>query len=428
MNPKVFVSHSAKEPNARDFCCQLESHLTERNFSVLFDKNLQTGQAWRSVLDEWIWRCDAAVIVLSEAALESYYVQYEATLLRQRWKSSDGDFKLVIVWTPGIQKANLPGNFLPIQLTEIQAATLVDWSETSISETLAQIADELEKVRTREARHPLEKDLIENFLYKANAQGIRDLAQVYKAPLAPEGAVRDQAVALARHLLDVEKELGEARFNYFRSGLRTMRNVMVGSEAQKVVKLVAPFCWVNPEVAIQLLKLIDDKGRRRIFAWRREWPLAERMYLCRTYCSVSVDTFKVATVTTVWADVNELLIHIRKELGQKVAWATADYDVILRELSKLAEQGVAVYLLLPCKGLDQTVIAKIQLMWPEISLFLFDDELTDERAQAIASEIFYLKPELAREAEREARMQWINCLEQVGANRIDAERDDNFND
>ena len=158
MDPRVFISHSAKEPDTRTFCDELESYLTARKFYVLFDKNLQTGQAWRAVLDEWIWRCDAAVIVLSDAALKSSYVAYEATLLRQRWKSSTGDFKLVVVWTPRIQKENLPSNFLPIQLTEIQAATLVDWSPDSKTPTIARIAEELETVRTREARHPVERD------------------------------------------------------------------------------------------------------------------------------------------------------------------------------------------------------------------------------------------------------------------------------
>jgi hypothetical protein len=84
--PRVFISHSAKEPEAKALCGAIAKGLDPADFEVLWDKNLQTSQTWRAVIDEWIWRCDAAILVLSKAATESRYVAYEAALLRQRWK------------------------------------------------------------------------------------------------------------------------------------------------------------------------------------------------------------------------------------------------------------------------------------------------------------------------------------------------------
>jgi len=427
-SPQVFISHSAKEPETMVFCCDLESHLIQREFRVLYDQNLETGQAWRAVLDEWIWRCDGAVIVLSAAALNSSYVPYEATLLRQRWKSSAGDFKLVVVWTPGIYETSLPSNFLPVQLAEIQCTSLIDWTPNTMTAKREEIVLELEKVRGREARHPIERELIQKFLYRADAQGLRDLAKVYGAPVMPEGALRDQAVALARHLLDVELVPGDERFDNLRSGLPLMRNVMMdGSDAQKVVKLLAPFCWVDPEAAVQLPKVTDDEGNRRSFAWRREWPLAERMYLYRTYCSQSVDTIRIATVTNGWGgDVNELLGHVQSQLAKAVAYPGAPDSIILERLKKLASKGVAVYLLLGCKALDTAIAEQIRSRWRDVCLFLFDEKLTRDSAKAILPGVFYLTPELESDVERHARMQWIDCLEEAGADRTDAERDDIF--
>src|SRR5262245_26163414 len=97
--PKVFISHSAKESEAAALCHTLAVRLAQDGFEVLWDSNLQTSQAWRAVIDEWIWRCDAAVLVLSESATQSRYLAYEAALLRQRWRYR---FPLIPVWCPGV--------------------------------------------------------------------------------------------------------------------------------------------------------------------------------------------------------------------------------------------------------------------------------------------------------------------------------------
>src|SRR5262245_32374255 len=97
--PRVFISHSAKESEARVLCRAIAARLGGR-FEVLWDENLQPSHEWRTAIDEWIWRCDAAVLVLSESALDSRWVAYEAALLRQRWKHTNGQFTLMPIWCP----------------------------------------------------------------------------------------------------------------------------------------------------------------------------------------------------------------------------------------------------------------------------------------------------------------------------------------
>src|SRR6516164_2562121 len=115
--PKVFISHSAKEPEARQLCQSVADHLAGAGFRVLWDADLQTSQPWRAVIDEWIWRCDTAVLVLSEAATMSRYVAYEAALLRQRWRNQ---FLLVPVWCPGVTEQMLIDRMGALQIAEIQ--------------------------------------------------------------------------------------------------------------------------------------------------------------------------------------------------------------------------------------------------------------------------------------------------------------------
>src|SRR5262245_53749405 len=100
--PRVFISHSAKEPDTRKLCESIVAGLRAADFEVLWDADIPTAAKWRGAIDEWIWNCDAAILVLSQHAIESKYVAYEATLLRQRWLHMKPRFLLFPVWCPGV--------------------------------------------------------------------------------------------------------------------------------------------------------------------------------------------------------------------------------------------------------------------------------------------------------------------------------------
>src|ERR1700737_1676926 len=105
--PRVFISHSAKEQEAQTLCRAIAKQLDTDDFEVLWDQaNLQTSDAWRPAIDEWIWRCDAAILVLSQAATESRYVAYEAALLRQRWKHR-AQFLMIPICSPRVDESLL---------------------------------------------------------------------------------------------------------------------------------------------------------------------------------------------------------------------------------------------------------------------------------------------------------------------------------
>jgi TIR domain len=136
--PRVFISHSAKEPEAKTLCSAIAKRLDPADFEVLWDQNLQTSQSWRAVIDEWIWRCDAAILVLSKAATESRYAAYEAALLRQRWKHTAGQFLLVPIWCPAVDEQVLTGRMGALQLSEIQTGLkLAAWPANAANDPAA---------------------------------------------------------------------------------------------------------------------------------------------------------------------------------------------------------------------------------------------------------------------------------------------------
>lgn len=88
---RVFISHSAREhQRANDvrqaIKCKLQGEPAK--YAVLMDDlRLAHGDAWRSRINLWLGACDAAVVVISPAALTSNYVAFELNILGyRRWK------------------------------------------------------------------------------------------------------------------------------------------------------------------------------------------------------------------------------------------------------------------------------------------------------------------------------------------------------
>src|SRR5262245_29073210 len=116
--PRVFISHSAKETEAMTLCKAIAESLDPNKFERLWDQDLITSNAWRSAIDEWIWRCDAAILVLSPHATQSRYVAYEAAMLRQRWRQNV--VTLVPIWCPDVTEEVLLKEMGTLQIAEIQ--------------------------------------------------------------------------------------------------------------------------------------------------------------------------------------------------------------------------------------------------------------------------------------------------------------------
>ena len=94
---KVFVSHSTKTDENLVFLNQVCDEL-EQNFEVLVDqRTLNPSDLWHSRILEWMYECDAVVILLSERALNaSPWVKAEATVMSVRGRN-ESSFKLIVV-------------------------------------------------------------------------------------------------------------------------------------------------------------------------------------------------------------------------------------------------------------------------------------------------------------------------------------------
>ncbi|MDH6214832.1 toll/interleukin-1 receptor domain-containing protein [Streptomyces pseudovenezuelae] len=92
----VFISHSARgDAFATAVLTRIEKHLKEKNHTPLVDQSdIPPGNEWRPEIVHWLARCDAAVVLLNEKALESHWVRREVNILM--WRRALGAPLLVI--------------------------------------------------------------------------------------------------------------------------------------------------------------------------------------------------------------------------------------------------------------------------------------------------------------------------------------------
>jgi hypothetical protein len=100
-HPKVFISHSTKTDQnlslLNKVCDGLEQKDDNIGFDVLVDRRkIQPGDPWHKCINEWMYECDAVVVLLSDAAMQSSWVQAEATVMSVRQRN-ESNFRLIVV-------------------------------------------------------------------------------------------------------------------------------------------------------------------------------------------------------------------------------------------------------------------------------------------------------------------------------------------
>jgi hypothetical protein len=122
--PLIFVSHAGKDSCAAGSvggaCIEA---LERRGFEVWLDKDrLEPAMEWRAELFLHLAQCDGAVILMSEDALKSDYVRYEASILTWRhWLTRKTAPTIVAVMLSDIGASKLEANgFGPCRIRDLQ--------------------------------------------------------------------------------------------------------------------------------------------------------------------------------------------------------------------------------------------------------------------------------------------------------------------
>jgi TIR domain-containing protein len=140
-DPKARAALEARERLAKSICDNTAARLTARGrYAVLLDRRgIKPGDPWYSKINVWVSGCDAAVVLLSDRALKSRYVQYEVSVLASRYHKSNKAFPILPVHLPPVDEKAIDAS--PIEasrITGVQAITVAPGaSVTSVVDAIA---------------------------------------------------------------------------------------------------------------------------------------------------------------------------------------------------------------------------------------------------------------------------------------------------
>jgi hypothetical protein len=201
---RVFLSHSSHEEGSLERLCELAAALETgpNRVEVLVDREqIEEGTRWRKMIDGMLTECEAAVILITEDALESPWVLAEATLLRARYdRETRPQFPLLpVVVDVGENELKTHRLWHPVALDEIQ------YVENTAPSALA------ERIKARLAQHaparrsPMDrivKDIVGVLSNATLNLPLDDVAQALgPVPLRVSGAAERFAYAIARWMI-----------------------------------------------------------------------------------------------------------------------------------------------------------------------------------------------------------------------------------
>lgn len=293
--PKVFISHSAgnpaADPTAHKLLNAMYSGLAANGFEPLADMDLEPGDSWRARIDSWVRECDAAVIIISQRALESDYVSYETANLHYRMTGYKSSFNIIPILLPDITPESLRAKMDPAQLYELQSISLASKGtdeDVAVAAAVQKALEKLKRLRERVFRHELEEDLVTSLSSKQFDNEVREAMWTMVSLNGPSGLVgRDQAFALARALLDMDVPRGEQRLKKLKQVARNLVGI-IALDTRRIINIITPFGWVDPAAALQIPRVAFGEGPTRAMALRRSWALSVLMYLRRGCCRSKV--------------------------------------------------------------------------------------------------------------------------------------------
>jgi hypothetical protein len=250
----VFISHSERnDPEATRLVDRLREELPKHDFHPIVDRDeLVHGRPWRNRINTWTERCHGSVVVLSQKALASTFVAYEATLLCRR-RRRNPNFLVQPVFLPGVTFDSVQKS--PLAPTQIEELHPIFW-QAEFENTISLIVESLKTAKVC-AYEPDDQVLkVISLLQQADPAKIAKAARLLDVDLGPLDPVEDEFQSIALKLMSVGLEKASAAID-------AMKGKWDETDLETLFRLVA-CSWVDSCSG----DLISEKVREPDFALR----------------------------------------------------------------------------------------------------------------------------------------------------------------
>ncbi|MGH9942693.1 MAG: toll/interleukin-1 receptor domain-containing protein, partial [Pyrinomonadaceae bacterium] len=349
--PKVFISYTTNDEIAvrlRDALYErLDGGRADASYEVWVDKeSLTPGDQWRHEIHNGLGQCDAAIVLLSEHALDTDahpWVWNEAAILVHR-RFMQEDFVLLPIVLPPVEVTGIQDRrWEPLLLKEIQMI-----AGQPVSEVVERVAARLEEVRLREEvsgpLHKLEKliaadfkDVDDDIVKFAIAElGVR--CGRWKSPKLLRRELAEQLLQAATEKLpDAMTELAQSASFNEKAGMSIVNRVMAFCLNPLEV---APL----PEIAVKPrpdeARVVCLVARRQLtgeLCVRRAWWGEERWYALKPDDRAGEDDAG-ALISSIWDSYRHKRGLPENTTTKKLREDAADY------LKRLARQPLIILL------------------------------------------------------------------------------------
>jgi hypothetical protein len=358
---RIFISHSGTEPSAALLRDTLAQRLRDDGYRVLLDKDeLKIGQHWRSTINAWIGGCDAAVLLVSSAALQSNFVAYETSLLSYRHDSERGRFMLIPVYLPPVTAKEVNGSPLePARIADTQAI----YGELTQEEIIAQVLEHLKTLEPNTSFSERHARRLGGLLEKVDAVELEDAANRVGTELAPWTPEMQLPMKVALGLM-------AAGLDRATSGVRVFRSRLQGkSPLEEVMTLIAT-SWVDCRSVAEIGKLGKQPGPPVLLALNGSNPRTAVLYIVSACDHLPVlDAWRVVQVDGVvgGGGLDELKSLVRSVLAHRFNVPPEEVDETVRSIT---DEGEPVFVALSLPAFTTEVVDGLRAEFPTLSLFL----------------------------------------------------------
>ncbi len=365
---RVFISHSTKEPAAAEVRDRVARALTDGGHRVLLDKDvLELGERWRQTLNRWIGACDAAVVLLTEAALRSPFVAYEMSLLSYR-AEFDPEFLLIPVFVAPVDETRVRASLLePAQITERQALNGALTKELSTDQVIERVLRRLSELPDHDAPEERRVRHLVNLLEGVPGDVVEEQIERLGYPLAPWLPGLSAQRKLAEALLGADlKEAVQA--------IRSLRTHLppapagYGPEAtiEEMLLLVAS-AWVDLRSIREIPAAAGGSQGLCVSASRH---LTAKMYVICASTERPLDSWTVARVDGVVGEDSDgdLARQVRDSLCHELKLGSV--DELPATLAEFRTFDEPVFVSLPAAGVDSEAMDRLRNPFAGVTFFL----------------------------------------------------------
>lgn len=370
---RIFLSHSSDD---NELVLRVEQRLKALRHDVLLDiSGLEPNRPWRRDLHEWLARCTAGLVLLTQAALaRPDWVLKEAIILGFRKDLETQNFGLFWALGPGVSRQQfLDKGFALAQFGDIQrlATTAdLDQAEALVDELIARLP-------AAPAQTPYEQlvDAVSERLLVARKPEITcpkiatHLGLPVPAHWGPD-RVQQLAEGVARAIF-VSRDQGLQIHQ-----LMTMLKLWDGDDRRQLAELLAPH-WVDPEPAARLRAVAErlkapDRPAAVGIAGAHVQQYTARMYLLRAFGGATV-----VMAGAVDGRSGDLFADIRHDIcdcmrRKRLIQGTPTDDTVVKELRGWPDPIFVPLYSLP----DEATLQRLRDEFPQV-LFVVGAEAMD---------------------------------------------------